>query len=226
MLTLNYQQDGFNTGQLLLKPSVFLTRLKATPSTVTITPNNINVDNSIANYISGIYRDIYGAEIAVRYPYLLSLKDINGNILAAVGIRCALNQPLFLEQYLEKSIEEHLNTPRKHIVEIGNLASTKEGTSTYLFAALSAFLHYQGYTKAVVTCTHFLEKRLEVMGLEPQRLAAANPSLLLHEGENWGSYYKTAPNVLAGSVDKGYECLQQFLEAEFIGLPSMALLEE
>ncbi len=226
MLIINYQQDGFNTGQLSLRPSTFLMRLKSTPSTVTITPNTIDIDNPIANYISGIYREIYGAAIQVRYPYLLSLKDAKGNILAAVGIRCAFNQPLFLEQYLTKNIEDHLSTPRRHIVEIGNLASAKGGTSTYLFAALSAYLHHQGYTKAVVTCTRFLEKRLDAMGLNPQRLAAANPSLLLQEGENWGSYYKTTPNVLAGSVDKGYACLQRFLDAEFIGLPSMNLLKE
>ncbi len=226
MLTIDYQQDGLNMGQLSLKPSVFLLRLKATPSTVTITSNDINIANPVSSYISHTYREIYGAEIDVRYPYLLSLKDIDGNFLAAVGIRPASNQALFLEQYLEKNIEEHLNTERKHIVEIGNLASMKGGTSTYLFAALSAYLHYQGYSKAVVTCTGFLEKRLAAMGLKPQRLAAANPSLLLHEGENWGSYYKTEPHVLAGSVDKGYECLQRFLDADFIGLPSMTLLEK
>lgn len=226
MLKINYQQDGFNMGQLSLKRSVWLMRLKAIPSIVSITPNNVEVNNPTARYISTIYREVYGAEIQVRYPLLLSLKDQSGHLLAAVGIRPAASEPLFLEQYLEEPIEQRLNTSREKIVEIGNLASSGGGASMYLFAALSAYLHHQGYTKAVVTCTDFLEKRFKSMGLEPCRLASANPSLLLHEGENWGSYYKTDPHVLAGSIDKGYRLLQRFLDAEFIGLPAMIMVEE
>ena len=68
---------------------------------------------------------------------------------------------------------------------------------------------------AVITGTNFIEKRLRTLGLRPIRLSAADPDLLLHKDENWGSYYDTDPHVLAGQVDRGYRSLQKALGATY-----------
>ncbi|PZO88104.1 MAG: hypothetical protein DI626_02460, partial [Micavibrio aeruginosavorus] len=43
----------------------------------------------------------------------------------------------------------------------------------------------------------------------------ADPSLLLKNGEDWGSYYNTDPYVMAGQVARGYERLQMALGATY-----------
>ena len=226
MLQINYQDNGAKIAQLSLKRSLWLARLKVVPSNVMITPNSPSSINPVAKYIEDIYQRYYGATISVHYPKLLSVSDETGRILAAVGIRVADTEPLFLEQYFDEPIERMICAPRNSIVEIGNLASNGGGASLYLFEALSAYMHHQAYTKAVVTCTGSLEARLKLMGLDPKRLAAAKPNLLLGEGENWGSYYQTDPHVLVGSIDKGYQRLQHVLNAEFIDLPSVVMMKE
>lgn len=215
MLQLNYQQDGVDVGCLSLKQSIWLSKLKSRPALVTITPNSNSDSDPIASYITDVYRKSYNATMAVQYPKLACLKDRDGGLLAAVGFRPATDNPLFLEQYLETPIEKLLRIPRAQIVEIGNLASHSGGTSIFLFAALAAYLHHLGFNKAVVTATQFLEQRFKYLGLSPQRLAMADPNLLLQKGEDWGIYYDTRPYVLAGSVAKSYQRLQKFLHAEY-----------
>ncbi|MFT7223145.1 MAG: hypothetical protein ACI82Z_000678 [Cellvibrionaceae bacterium] len=215
MLQLNCQQDGLNVGRLSFNQSLWRPRLKAKPTLVSITSNSYSDNDAITSYISDVYRDYYDATIAVQYPKLACLKDGNGQFLAAVGFRPAAVKPLFLEQYLGSPIEQILQIPRNHVVEIGNLASKDEGASIYLFAALATYLNHLGFDKAAVTCTGFLEKRFRYLGLNPQKIAMANPNLLLQDGENWGSYYQTNPYVLVGSIKQACQRLQKILKAEY-----------
>ncbi|PZQ43284.1 MAG: hypothetical protein DI551_12425, partial [Micavibrio aeruginosavorus] len=141
------------------------------------------------------------------------VQDDQGKILAALGFRNAAHDPLFLEQYLSHSIDEILDAPRSSITEIGNLASAGGGASLFLFAALSAYLHDKRQRHAVVTGTKYIENRLRALGLRPTRLAKSDPSLLLKNGEDWGSYYNTDPYVMAGQIARGYERLQTALGA-------------
>jgi hypothetical protein len=216
MQSINYQHDNIYIGKLSLKRTQWLPNLKPSAETINIVGHDEIKKASIANYISAIYQDYYNASIDVNYPHLISLTDTEDNILAAVGIRYASDEPLFLEQYLDKNIEQTINTPRSHIVEIGNLASNENGASLYLFIALSAFLSYQGYSKAVLTGTSSLQKRFTMLGLNPKILASANPSLLNKKEENWGSYYESDPHVLVGSIHESYQKLQCYSEAKFI----------
>lgn len=223
MFNLDYQENGRSTGTLSLNRGAWLDRLNAKPSTISIFPAFSKDRKAVEDFIIGIYADAYGAKIGVHYPTLMSVSDENGHILAALGFRNAGSEELFLEQYLKHPVEEILHTPRMAITEIGNLASAGGGASVFLFAALSAYLHGKDQSHAVVTGTGFLEKRLRTLGLKPTRLAAANPDLLLKKDEDWGTYYDTAPHVLAGQVGSGYKRLQNVLGAIYTQTPSPRL---
>lgn len=215
MLNLAYSENGLQTGQLSFRKDVMLSALRAKPSTVSIVPAFSKDREAVEHFITDIYARAYGANIHVHYPVLMSVRDEAGHILAATGFRPAVNEPLFLEQYLNAPAEAVLQCPRAQIVEIGNLASDGGGASLYLFAALAAYLSYKSFTQAVVTSTDFLERRFRQMGLQPKRHAKADPALLLHDGENWGTYYDTQPHVISGSVAQGYKRLQKQLGAEY-----------
>jgi hypothetical protein len=215
MLNLDYQENGRSTGTLSMSNGFWLGRLNAKPSIVSIVPAFAKDRQAVENFITDIYVKVYGAQIGVHYPTLMSVSDEDGNIMAALGFRNAAQETLFLEQYLKHPVEEILDTPRASITEIGSLASAGGGASLFLFAALSAYLHGKNQSHAVVTGTDFLERRLRTLGLKPTRLAPANPDLLLQKDEDWGSYYNTAPHVLAGDISSGYERLQKVLGATY-----------
>lgn len=215
MLDLKYTENGLDMARLSFKENSFLGRLKARPKVISILPMFAKERAEVERFIIDVYAEKYGAKIEVHYPVLMSVRDENGKILAATGFRSAEDDVLFLEQYLNAPIEFVLKTPRSEIVEIGNLASDGGGASLYLFAALAAYLNYKGFSKAVMTSTDFLERRLRHMGLNPKRHVKADPALLLYDGENWGSYYDTQPHVLSGSISIGYKKLQKQLGAEY-----------
>lgn len=215
MLNLAYSENGLQTGQLSFRKDGMLSALRAKPSTVSIVPAFSKDREAVEHFITDIYARAYGANIHVHYPVLMSVRDEAGQILAATGFRPAVNEPLFLEQYLNAPVQDVLQTPRAQIVEIGNLASDGGGASLYLFAALAAYLNYKSFTQAVVTSTDFLERRFRQMGLQPKLHAKADPALLLSDGENWGTYYDTQPHVISGSVAQGYKRLQKQLGAEY-----------
>jgi hypothetical protein len=215
MFQLDYQENGFYTGRLCLNESRWFSRTTARPTVVSIVPAFAKDRQAVEDFIIGVYAKSYGAQIGVRYPVLMSVRDDTGKILAALGFRYAIQEPLFLEQYLPKPIEQVLDTPRSSITEVGNLASAGGGASLFVFAALSAYLHSKNQQYAVITSTDFLEKRFRDMGLKPKRLADADPALLLKKNENWGSYYEARPRVLSGQVDQGYKRLQSVLGAQY-----------
>lgn len=216
MLRLDYQENGFCTGRLFLnEASRWLSHVLARPTVVSIMPAFAKDRQAVEDFIIDVYAKAYGARIGVHYPVLMSVRDEDGDILAALGFRYAAQEPLFLEQYLRQPVEQVLGVPRDHVTEIGNLASKGKGASLFLFAAISAYLTSRGQTHAVLTGTNFLEKRFRTLGLDPKRLCVADPALLLQKDEDWGSYYDTKPNVLGGRLDESYKRLQRVLGARY-----------
>lgn len=214
-MLLDYQENGSFTAQLRFNRKKRLNFLTIRPKVISILPAFAKEREAVEHFIMDVYAASYGARIDIHYPTLMSIQDEAGTILAAAGFRYAAEETLFLEQYLTAPVEQILNTPRNRIVEIGNMASGGGGASSFLFAALSAYLNHRSFTDAVITGTDFIEKRLRSLGLRPRRLAAADPALLRDNGENWGRYYDTNPHVLAGSIGKGYQKLQRTLGAEY-----------
>lgn len=161
--------------------------------------------------ISRRYQAQFGISIEVDYPLLLTLAKRSGEVLAAVGLRCASDGPLFLEQYLDRPIElelarHGLGTPRRErIVELGSLASVSNSASLYLVAAMAAYMEAARYGVATVTGTRRLRRLFSLFDFNITNLATARQVRLADQRADWGSYYHDDPWVLAGAVRQCFE---------------------
>ncbi|MEC7376117.1 MAG: thermostable hemolysin, partial [Pseudomonadota bacterium] len=106
--------------------------------------NEIRPETAMAGTVAGFIRrrflHAYGAEPTLRIPALLALTTAQGSLLAAVGVRNAALERLFLEDYLSVPVESVLPEPgveRHRIAEIAHLAGVEAGVSRFLFASLS-----------------------------------------------------------------------------------------
>jgi len=171
----------------------------------------------VEKFIETQFAKSYDASITQHYPTLMSVQDDQGNILAALGFRPAQNEPLFLEQYIDTSIESSLSESfekeisRKEVVEIGSLASTTSGASIFLFIALNAWLDQQGYKMATITATRRLKRFFTMLNLDFIQLEHADPDRLPGHGKDWGTYYDTCPRILAGSISQTQSRMNKML---------------
>ena len=158
MLTLRYEENNLNTANLYLKEKRTAKISTLNPTVVSITGMFEPERARVEAFIKDIYKKSYGAEIQVDYPVLMSVRNANGDILAAVGFRYADKAPLFLEHYTHQPINTILSCLRSEIVEIGNLASDGNGASIFLFAALASYLNNKKIRYATITGTDFLHR--------------------------------------------------------------------
>ncbi|MDT8318953.1 MAG: thermostable hemolysin [Xanthomonadales bacterium] len=166
-------------------------------------------------YIAARFHAAHGADIRDFMPVLLTMR-CHGRTTAATGIRAAAQQPLFLEQYLPGPIEQVLGDmtgetiQRTNIAEIGNLAATQSGSSYLLFIVLSAILEQARFDWVVFTATPRVRKMLGRLGLRVHVLCAADPACLTRSAAaEWGRYYASGPQVLAGRVGDAMDVLSQ-----------------
>lgn len=219
MYALDFTENSKKTARLVFDKDVLSHLTPLAPTAIDITPRFAPERQRVENFIQGIYRDIYGADISVTYPTLMSVRDVRGHILAAAGFRSAANEALFLEQYTQEPVEDVLSrlsmrsVPRSEIAEIGNLASEGKGASVFLFAAIASYLLHQGIYYATVTGTDQLHRRFKTLGLNPYVICDASIEKLETEQKNWGSYYDTQPRVLAGSLEASMQQLNAKLGA-------------
>lgn len=160
----------------------------------------------LEHYIAGQFAENYNAVVDHFLPHLLQLKCQRG-ACAAVGIGSAQQGPLFLEQYLDRPIEQELSyltrTPvdRQSIIEIGNLVATQRGSSQLLFTVLTNVLHTAGFRWVVFTATQNVARIIAKSHFTPFTLCSADPARLPNGGAQWGSYYDTQPHVMAGDLE-------------------------
>lgn len=215
MLKLAFKENDLDTAHLYLnlQNSAKISRL--VPSVIDITSRFQPERKRVENFIKRIYKKFYNADISVDYPVLMSVRDANGKIMAALGIRYACSENLFLEQYTQAPIDHILSTPRSQIVEIGNLASAGRGASVFLFAALSSYLKNKDIQIAAMTGTESLHRSFEKMGIHMRKICDADIKSLKGVKDNWGSYYDAHPRVIYGLVEEGVERFKEALGAEF-----------
>ena len=103
------------------------------------------------------------------------------------------------------------------MVEIGSLASSGQGATVFLFAAMAHHLQSEGLRFAVATATDELRRIFHKAGLGALQLARADPRRLDDGGGSWGAYYQTDPVVLAGSIDAATAPLDHFSETAPVG---------
>lgn len=167
----------------------------------------------LETYIAKQYRLAYGAEITSFLPILFSM-TANSVSQAVLGLRPACCQPLFLEQYLATPVEQRLAdalkqpVSRRQMIEIGNLAASTRGASLPLFVVMTAAIERAHYRWMLFTATPEVEKLIKRLDYSPIYLCDASAEQLGQNAGSWGSYYKRAPQVMAGDTKLALQALQ------------------
>ena len=157
----------------------------------------------LESFIHDVFQRAYGADIQHYLPLLLSLRNRQGELLAVCGFRRGTEQPLFLEQYLGKPVEQVIReklgqvVSREQLIEVGNLAIDNPRHGRSLLAAVSLFLHTQTewavFTGTASLCNGLSKLNLQLLELGP----ATIDSIPQAERAAWGSYYDERPMVMA-----------------------------
>ena len=161
--------------------------------------------DEVEEFIRATFKSRFGAEVTSFAPNLMAL-ELHDRVVAAAGWRCAADEPLFLETYLDVPVEAALAklaghpVERARIVEVGNLAAARAGGSIDVILALSRHLDRLGYEWVVFTATRELIGIFRKLGLAPLALAPADPERLGEQAGAWGHYYESAPVVVAGRI--------------------------
>ncbi len=176
----------------------------------------------VEQYIAKHFYKSHKADVDTFLPYVLC-SSTKKNITSTVGFRLASDsEPLFLEQYLEGSVETTLaellgeSVKRTNIAEIGNLTSSYPGASQMLFVLVVATLYQLGVGWALFTVTPQVQKMVDDLGIESVEICDANPACLNDNGESWGGYYKNKPKVIAGNLADAYSKLSKHPVASFM----------
>ena len=155
----------------------------------------------------------HGAEVRTFMPTLVSFRDRLGELRGVAGIRGAEESRLYLEQYLDRPIEERLTASllslpvdrggaravrRDEIVEVGNLAGASCRAAVRMVAQLPVFLMSRRYSWIVFTATGALRQILGGFGAPLIELGRADPLHVAAAADSWGRYYETDPRVYAG----------------------------
>ncbi len=160
----------------------------------------------LEGFLRSRYRAIHGAEIANFFPVLLALRDADGRLQGVAGYRPAAGHRLFLEQYLERPVDQILSdrlgwpVRRADLAEIGNFAALGCRRGERLVELLIEFLDRQGHLWAAFTGTRTIRLMMKHMGIPLHELAMARRQQLRRSAENWGNYYGADPRVVLAAV--------------------------
>jgi hypothetical protein len=186
------------------RPLVASKRHRAEDVTVTTSDIMAHDRAEVEQFIHDVFAKTYGANVQHFMPQLVSLRDENGELVAAFGLRKAECEPLFLEQYLDTPIENLLsnrfnkNISRNQITEIGNLAVSNPRNAGVLIAHVIQHSLDIGVEWCVATAHHSLQNGLIKGGRDVFALQAADKNRLsLDEQTTWGRYYDSATQVVA-----------------------------
>jgi hypothetical protein len=179
--------------------------LHALPPVITAISEHDAPDRlELETFIQATFKRVHNAEISYFMPKLMSVRDVDGKLLAACGLRHADQGALFLETYLDAPIETLLSQyHRSHIsrdviLEVGNLALSEPENVRSLLASISVYLHGTHAEFAVFTGISTLRNSLTKLNMPLQLLGEANINRIpAHERAAWGSYYNERPQVMA-----------------------------
>lgn len=176
----------------------------APPVTTNISAPDAHNRQELEAFICAMFKRAHNAEIKHFMPKLMSVRGLNGELLAACGLRHADQGPLFLETYLDAPIEtlisKHNGTEitREEILEVGNLAVAEPANVRSLLASISVYLHSTNSEFAVFTGISTLRNSLTKLNMPLQLLGEASINRIpKQERAAWGSYYNERPQVMA-----------------------------
>jgi hypothetical protein len=176
----------------------------------------------LETYIAGCFSRAYQAEVTEFAPLLLALNCAGGtgDIAGAAGIRPAGVGELFIEHYLDESVEQAVSTvfdvpvKRSEIAEIGNMAALRPGACQLIIFVLAAVLNRAGFRYAAFTGTEQMAATVRKYKAVVEPIASADPARLGKDAGKWGSYYASRPQVQILDLTASLQALQhQYLPA-------------
>lgn len=182
--------------------------------------------DDIERYIAEVFEKNYSAQLRHFKPRLLALHSTTGDMLAALGLRDALAERLFLEVYLDEPVESRLAAvcgrpvAREGIVEVGNLASRHPGRARCLFRALTIHLYRHGAEWALFTIAPFLRNIFKRLDFHLFHLCPADGTRLGEAVLDWGSYYDSHPQVMAVNVKQAFQAVMAYYESTAVATPA------
>jgi Thermostable hemolysin len=169
----------------------------------------------LGDFIKAVYKQRYGAARPKLLPVLVALESSEGELLAACGLSFGSEDPFFLEQYLDETVEKRIgqqnpsaDVARRHIVEVGNLCAAIPSGGRLMIVALCQWLCERGLQWVVFTGTTQLRNGFSRVGIELEVLGKADPARLQGNAEDWGRYYHSKPQVMAGNIRANHARLQ------------------
>lgn len=169
------------------------------------------MDENLRDFVFDRFDEAHSATPCVDYPRWNRVNNENARPTAALGYRDASDGRLFLETYLDASVERIVSEifgrdiARQAIVEIGCLAAMPSLALVRLWCDTANSL-VGTHEVAVATLTRPLRRMFAKVGLPLVELARANPALV-SDATSWGSYYETDPVVCAGDIGAGAAAL-------------------
>lgn len=184
-----------NTSQQYVEPAAFSVHFSTRQS----------ADRAeLEQFIQDNFWQAYQARIDHFMPHLMSVRDAEGRLVAVCGLRNAANEALFLERYLDTSIEARLSARmgyticRSEIVEVGNFAVAEAGAARYLINEIIQQLYLTSKQWAVFTIVPLISNAFVKMGIQAELLGAAKKECIPPEEQaNWGCYYAQKPQIMA-----------------------------
>ncbi|AZZ96342.1 thermostable hemolysin [Pseudoalteromonas sp. R3] len=148
------------------------------------------------------FRKAFDAEIKHFYPLLSTLKLTCGQ--CSLGLRLAGKHELFVEQYLQHSIELTIGAhqigrstlgqhARFEIAELGNLVSTHRKASLLHFVIVTQALTAYGIRYLTFAATSQVRALLSLLQVPVHILADATDDI--KGAADYGSYYQQQPKV-------------------------------
>ena len=208
---------------LVTDPNQVSPRRKGAPTSRLRTPGSADLSLTLVtkdcgerhvleSTIARKFQTAYGAKLSHFLPYLVRL-NVSGEVGAVAGIRPGSSGELFLEQYLDRPVEQaiaakfHMPIDRTQVVEIGNLASNVPGLACALFASLACALSQSGFRWVAFTATPQVEAMLEKLGFASKAICQADPARLAGDSADWGNYYVSRPRVIVGDAHAAERCV-------------------
>jgi len=168
----------------------------------------------VESYIHDKFSKRYAANINNFLPHLLSIR-CNDNICAALGIRTAESEPLYLEKFIRNPIEQEIGIrfrmaiARENIIEISNFVSSWRSGGQLLFILLTDFLSRHQREWFVFIATREVEHLLNKMKFTLIHMADIPEKLLDDEKDHWGSYFNDKPKIIFGHIPGAMSVLKQ-----------------
>ena len=178
------------------------------------------MSEAVRAFVADRFAEQHGAKPCMDYGNWHVVHAAPDQPRAALAVRSAADERLFLETYLNQPVELAVSAAfgrdiaRSAIVEIGCLAATPTAAMVRLWSEAAECLS-DTHAIAVATLTLPLRKMFARVGLPFIELAMADPQSLSDEArDRWGSYYETQPTVCAGDIVAGRAALRSFSAGE------------